>query len=187
MFYDTTNLSIGYFLDNQITVTITSGTLTGVSAPYLSTLAGRPVKVLIDGTTVESATVGTDGSLITTTPASSRITVGFPYTARLKTMRPEVQTQRGSIQGRPKSFTDAGLRLYQSWGGKIGESFSQMRDISYKVPGSSVALSGATAYTGDLHPFALWGGVNRDGYICIQHEDPWPFTLLGVMVDMEVE
>jgi len=118
--------------------------------------------------------------------------VGYAITSELHTLRPEVP-QSASLQAYRKTIKKATLRLRRFAGGSVGalgattdpvdlpDSTPTITESEEGAPDCTVALR-----TGDraLPVFGMW---NRDGQMQVVHDDVWPFSLLCVISEIEVE
>jgi len=185
-FFDDDSLINACFVDCAHTISVSAATYT-ISSPYLQALAGQSCKAMIGQGTIEDVTVGLDGSITTTAEIESFITIGHPYEHVITPMRVEPSIQGGTSQGRKKAFGECTLRLYKSNRGQYGQDGANMRDIPYKD--ARIGFGGyfsSVLYTGDVENVMVPGGVDYDGWITIKGSDPVPFTLVGIIFDMEV-
>jgi hypothetical protein len=168
----------GIFLDCSLTydgspATVISG---------LFHLEGESVYALADGAVVGPLTVS--GGRITLPNAASLVHIGFNYTSRLKTLRPEAGAAGGTSQGRTKRVNEIILRLHRSLGGHYGYSDDRMDEINYREAGSVMDAS-PDLFTGDkVLPFE--GSYDRDGQIIIEQRQPLPMTVLAVIMSLKV-
>jgi len=145
-------------------------------------LNGEEVYALADGAVVGPLTV-TDGT-ITLPNAASTIHIGFNYTSRLKTLRPEAGAAGGTAQGRTKRVNELILRLHRTLGGHFGYSEDRMDEIHYREAGSVMDAS-PDLYTGDK-VLAFDGSFDRDGQVIIEQRQPLPMTVLAVIMSLKV-
>ena len=129
----------------------------------------KTVNVVVDG--VRQADVVVSGGVVDLSPAGQKIEIGLPFTATLKTLRPEIQTETGSNQGRRMRWAEIFIRLYKT--------------IKLKVEGTAVDSLGSTEYTGDVRVANL--GWDRNGNVTITHDEPLPCTILGLMGNLTYE
>jgi len=144
---------------------VATTTITG-----LDHLEGETVAVIADGAVHASKTVSS-GS-ITLDRSSTEVEVGLAYTTEVDTVRPEIQTQSGSIQGVIKGWANINVRLYKSLGGTInGDAVETRRAVDPMD-------SEPPLYTDDYEVKNL--GYDKHGRINIQQALPYPFTVLSI-------
>jgi hypothetical protein len=186
-FFDGDDCLDACFLDSAIEIE-TDTPITSVAAPDLWPMAGNKASALIDGTTVTTVNIASTGAIISMDSVATKIVIGHPYTATLQPMRPEINTQAGTSQGRKKVLGNVVVRFYKTIGGRIGQSLSSMRDIVFKVPDDAANDAGTALFSGDIDPVAIpGGGISRDGYVIISHDDPMPITVCAIIGEVEVK
>lgn len=156
---------------------------------------GAPVKVFAGLEHLEGCTVGiiADGSVlaqqvvtggkITIAEAASVVSVGLPYTAKLKTMKMEQEMGGQTIQGRMSVVPRLLVRFDASRGGFIGPNETDVIELPYR---DGEAWNEATQmYTGDLlNPIEPdWA---RKVQVYIEQRDPLPMSVLSVVPEMVV-
>ena len=146
-----------------------------INAPHL---VGQMVDIVIDGQQMPSRVVPPTG-VIKLDGKANVITVGLPYTTKIKIPSVEQQINDGTLQGRVATVSRVVLRMYKSFGGKIGRTFDRMDDIT---------LSPNELFTGDKPVILPKMGINysTDTSICIKHSDPFPFNLLSITRIVEI-
>lgn len=143
----------------------------------LGHLEGETVAVVVDGASHPTRVV-TSGS-ISLQVAGTHVVVGLPYTGRLRTMRLEGGSQEGTGQGKTKRITKVTARLIDSLGGKMGPTWATMDRLQMRK--GSTPMDGPPALvSGDV--LISWpAGYETDGYICIEQDQPFPFTVAAIM------
>lgn len=146
-----------------------------INAPHL---VGQMVDIVIDGQQVPSRVVPPTG-VIKLDGKANVITVGLPYTTKIKIPNVEQQINDGTLQGRVATVSRVVLRMYKSFGGKVGRTFDRMDDIT--LPPNEL-------FTGDKPVILPKMGINysTDTSICIKHSDPFPFNLLSITRIVEI-
>lgn len=148
----------------------------------LTWLEGKTVSVCADGA-ARPDTVVTGGS-ITLTPPASLVHVGYKFISRWKSMRLEQQTPAGTSQSKMKGIGELYLRMRSTIGGKVGKNFVNMDDIKTQPTGVAVGIA-PPLFSGDYKlPFP--GGLDRDGFICYQQDQPLPATLISIMAELSI-
>lgn len=143
-----------------------------------SHLVGQMVDIVIDGQQMPSRVVPPTG-VIKLDGKANVITVGLPYTTKIKIPSVEQQINDGTLQGRVATVSRVVLRMYKSFGGKVGRTFDRMDDIT--LPPNEL-------FTGDKPVILPKMGINysTDTSICIKHSDPFPFNLLSITRIVEI-
>ena len=146
-----------------------------INAPHL---VGQMVDIVIDGQQMPSRVVPPTG-VIKLDGKANVITVGLPYTTKIKIPNVEQQINDGILQGRVATVSRVVLRMYKSFGGKVGHTFDRMDDIT--LPPNEL-------FTGDKPVILPKMGINysTDTSICIKHSDPFPFNLLSITRIVEI-
>ena len=156
---------------------MTTSTLRG-----LYHLEGETVSALADGSEVTGLVV-IDGTVTLPTPAS-RAAVGLPYTSTLATQRIEAGASIGTAQSKTKRVHKLALRLYNSLGGKIGPSATNLDYIPYRV-GNDFMDEVPPTLTGDTDVLAFPGGYETDGRIWVVADQPLPLTVVALYPELE--
>lgn len=157
---------------SQVITNVTPTTaLTG-----LTHLAGETVQVIGDGRRQPDVTIAANGTA-TIQDACTKVTLGLKYTVKGETPNVEMNLKDGSMQGRPKRVVEAYLRLKNSLGGKVGNTFNVLDSAPYDefLPTGAYSL-----YTGDKK-VTLPGNYNNDGRVCFYHDEPYPFNLNAII------
>ena len=160
---------IPIYSDSAIVVTLGSSTnvVTG-----LTHLEGEVVNILA-GATVESQKTVSSGqvTLDATYDAGTRIVVGLPYTAKLKSLDINAGSDFGSSDGNRQRNDRVAIRLYNSQGGDYG------------VPGQAtlfpIEYDASTLFTGIKRLF-IDQTPDMESKVYIEHSDPTPFNILSM-------
>ena len=120
-----------------------------------------------------------ESGIIKLTDKVNDITVGLRFTTRIKLPSIEQQINDGTLQCRIATVTRLALRLYKSFGGKVGRTFDEMDSLTLKYN---------ELYTGDVAIVLpkIAGTMSTDTTICILHDKPFPFNLLAVTRTLEI-
>lgn len=174
---DDLNKEDGIYLDGALTYSgAPATTLTG-----LWHLEGQSVQALADGSKVSARTVA-DGS-ITLDIAAALVHVGLPYTMQIQTLDLDALAQAGTAKTRPRKISNVHLNVYRSLGGRCGHPSGDLQDIIYRS--DSDAFGSSPALRTQFVPFPFPRGWEEDMRILIEHDEPYPFTLLGIEADMQ--
>ena len=160
-------------------------TYTGDSTSTLSGLhhlRGLDVKVLNNGA-VEDHTVDANGR-VTLTTATTKAHVGLAYTAIIETEDFEAGAQGGTAQSRAKRISQIYLRVLNSLGGTYGPDASNQQTIYYRT-GADVHGSSPPLKSG-LMELDFKGGWERYARVRIEHSDPLPFHVGGIVAELNV-
>ncbi len=152
----------------------------GASATTISGLdhlEGETVAVVVDGAAHPARVVS--GGSISLAIAGTHVVVGLPYSGRLRTMRLEGGSAEGTAQGKTKRLTKVTLRLIASLGGRAGPNFDTMDRLVMRR-GSTPMDGPPPLLSGDV--LVSWpGGYETDGYVCIEQDQPFPFTVAAIV------
>lgn len=165
---------VNVFLDCYVEFK-SSNAIDSINIPHLS---GQTVQVVIDDSQQQDVVVPDDG-LLQLNVSGSHIKIGLPFTSKIRVPSVEMQMQDGTLQGRVATVSRVVLRMYKSFGGKVGHTFDRMDDIT--LPPNEL-------FTGDKPVILPKMGVNysTDTSICIKHSDPFPFNLLSITRIVEI-
>jgi hypothetical protein len=146
-------------------------------------LEGETVSVFADGATLPEQVV--EGGQIALTYPSSIVSVGLGYRSDGRTMRPEGGSADGTSSGKIRRLHKVGFRLHNTLGLKIGRSFDDLTQKTFRVSSDPTAHA-PPLFSGDK----VWeweGDYDRDGYICWRQDQPEPATVLGIMPQLHVQ
>lgn len=165
---------VNVFLDCYVEFK-SSNAIDSINIPHLS---GQTVQVVIDDKQQPDMVVPDDG-LLQLNVSGSNIKIGLPFTSKIRIPSVEMQMQDGTLQGRVATVSRVVLRMYKSFGGKVGRTFDRMDDIT--LPPNEL-------FTGDKPVILPKMGINysTDTSICIKHSDPFPFNLLSITRIVEI-
>lgn len=152
----------------------------------LDHLEGKQVVALADGNVVRNLTV--TGGSITLQNAASKVHVGLPYEAALKTLDLDLGEVRGlgTVQGRKKSVSNVTLRVERTrgiWLGADDYTRDSGKMIEYKQRSTENWNEAIQAYTGDLS-LTMMPTWRDGGNVVVKQFDPLPMTILAVMPDV---
>jgi phage terminase large subunit-like protein len=157
----------------RMTVTTVSG---------LWHLEGAEVAVYADGATLPNRTVAS-GAITLSYPAS-KVAVGLAYMCDARTMRPEVNGQQGSTQGKLRRIHRLVMRVHDTLGIKLGPTFDKLTQVVFRTSANDASIA-PPLYSGDKI-VQFEGDSDTDGYICLRHEQPEPCTVLALMPELNV-
>lgn len=144
-------------------------------------LNGKSVDILADGAVLPRQTV-TNGA-ITLTEAASKISVGLPITADLRTLPLAIEGAQAAGQGTMKNVNKVHLRVSQSSIVKAGPSFDRLREYPARAVsdpyGSPPALR-----DGELS-LSVDPSWNTDAAICVRQDLPLPLTVLSMTLEVQ--
>jgi len=146
------------------------------SVSGLGHLEGKTVDIVADGVVYDQAKV--TGGAVAIAPAASEIQVGLPYTSKLITMKPIINSEKGTTAGLPKKWAEIYVSVHETSGLTINDEVIDFRGFSTVALGEEIPL-----YTGNIQVSQLgWG----DGRITLEHSDPLPCTILSIFGTLEV-
>lgn len=164
-------------------------------------LANQTVTAVVDGMEYPGLVVDSTGLL--TLPAGVSgyvINVGLPYTGYLTPMKPVMEDQEGSSQGRRVRVAEVVVRarnsLFLEYAGGINPStWSTLRYLTPNaVKGQQAPLS-STLPDGTVNPNGVvdwvlpgpWpDGTNFTGQVNLRMSHPFPTTILGIFTKFDV-
>src|SRR3990167_61363 len=143
----------------------------------LGHLEGKLVSVLANGGLHAAKTVM--GGTIPLDISATEVEVGLHYLSDGLTVRPELDTATGSIQGKIKGWSAITARLYKTLGGKINDEPIETRTSADLMDASPPVFSG------DFTVYNL--GYDTEGKISFSQPEALPFTLLSIAGALSVE
>lgn len=139
-------------------------------------LEGQTVYALVDGAKQGPFTV-TNGK-ITLTTAGSLVHVGLRYTSVVETVDLDAAAVSGTAKTRAKLLSTVWPYFHRSLGGRIGPSTDLMLDLLFRTDSDLFGTS--PELKTDFIEHDLSGGWTRKAVIRFEHDEPYPFTFLGV-------
>lgn len=131
--------------------------------------------------------VGTvDGEKFTATVSNGAVThasgqirsCGLAYTLKAKTMPSNAGATDGTAQGKTKRIHQVVFRVLNSRGGKYGRDSTTTYSLPYTNQKNLTVTSDLG--TGDIR--VNWpAAYDYDGVVYVEHDDPYPFTLIAHM------
>ena len=167
-----------FFVDSGLTydgapATVISG---------LDHLEAETVAILADGAAHPQKTVS-GGQVVLDRPAS-KVHIGLPYTSVIRTLRPEVHSDRGTTQGLVKRIFGFVIRFHETLGCKVGETMDALETLSFRRAGDPMDEPPAL-YSGDFSVSPM-DSHDTDATLAIVQDQPLPLTILALITRMEV-
>jgi len=147
----------------------------------LNHLEGQTVQILADGA-VHPDRVVTSGS-ITLARTASKVSAGLTYTARVRTLDPEVQTQTGPSQGKIRRIERVTFRLVDTFNLKFKPNAGALEIIPFRT--GAMAMGSIELFTGDKRVL-VQHSPERQFELLVQSDTPHPCTILAIMYAMTV-
>jgi hypothetical protein len=147
----------------------------------LNHLEGQTVQILADGA-VHPDRVVTSGT-ITLARSASKVSAGLTYTARIRTLDPEVQTQTGPSQGKVRRIERVTFRLVDTFNLKTQANSGQLEIIPFRT--GAMPMGSIELFTGDKRVL-VQHSPERRFELTIQSDTPHPCTILAIMYAMTV-
>jgi hypothetical protein len=142
----------------------------------LDHLNDREVAILADGVEQPRQTV-VDGAITLEQPASV-VQVGLAYTAKFKTLNPDLPLRDGTMQGRKNKISEATLRLQNSLGGFIGPDEDTLHALVYEDQDPLAEVQ--ELFTGETKQ-VIDGDFGLDVGVYLEQSSPFPITILAVL------
>jgi hypothetical protein len=144
----------------------------------LAHLAGMTVTALGDGCLLPPRTVSPEGTVEYDMPVSL-VHAGLPVRSAFMPTVPDIPAN-GASMGKNRRIEKALLRVYESFGGACGVSEDALEVLSYMRYGQYVFGTAPEPFTGDID-LTVSGNIDPDGKLLLVHDEPVPFTLLGLI------
>lgn len=176
----------GIYLDSAV---VYSGSPTSTISG-LNHLEGETVTILNNGS-VELDKVVHAGVVSVDVPTTYAV-IGLPYTAIIETEDLEGGNRTGTSQSRAKKISQVYMRLHRSLGGSAGgyvmsstgdQTLIPLRPIHYRQPANPMDTS-PPLFSG-FKVIDLNLGFNREAVVRIEHSDPFPFFVTGIVAELD--
>ena len=151
-------------------------------------LAGLTCTGTADGAVIPPFVMPNDGTFTLAIPASI-VTVGVAFTPKLQTVPINIPDRTGgTVQGKEKTIPVVTTRVFDSLGASIGKTFDSLTPMKDLVIGqvgsmSNQRVTGLTTADAQTILDPAW---QTTGVYCIQQNNPWPLTVLGVIPEVTV-
>ena len=149
----------------------------------LDHLEGETVNVLGDGgiqtqRTVMSGQIDLDRD-------TTHVIAGLPYTMKISPVPYEGGSSIGNFQTALKRITKMYVRLLHSRGGLYGKDEDNLEEFLYNTAASITPGVAPAPFTGDIEIY-FDHGWQKESSIYIEHSDPQPFKILGIIFEANV-
>ena len=144
-------------------------------------LEGETLKVLADGAVHPDKTVSSGA--ITLDYKAGRVTAGLGYTHQFESLKFTSGTASGTALGKVKRISSVTLVLLDSAACKIGPNTENLKDVTFREVGDAMDTA-VPLFTGEKH-VEFDADYERDQRICIESDNPAPFTLLALAPEMK--
>jgi hypothetical protein len=146
-------------------------------------LEGKTVKVVTNGALHPDCVVS--GGRITLNTSTTNAWVGLGYTSKLKTLRPEVPSASGTVQGKIKRVSRVTVRVLNSLGGRASDAEEAVWENLLHRDMADLMDAEPKLKTGDFD-VDLSSDYASDGRFVILQTDPLPMDILCVMPNLTV-
>lgn len=148
----------------------------------LEHLEGCEVSILADGKVMPRAVV--HGGSVRFPDKATRVTVGLPIEADMKTLPVAVQTQDGGFgNGAKKSVTRTYVRVYRSSGLNVGADFDRLylnKPRRFEPHGTPPQL------VSDDVEVAVGPKWDDSGVVCLRQDQPLPLMVCGITAEFSM-
>lgn len=142
----------------------------------LDYLNGEKVAILADGAVCEQQTVA--NGQITLSAAASVVHVGLPYTAHLRTLSGDLNTDSGSVMAKKKRFVGALVCFVDSRNALVGADSDLMETWSPEHP---ITLNeGKELVTEDVR-FTFGASYEQMPSVIVEQQDPLPLLVTAIV------
>lgn len=146
-----------------------------------SHLAGATVQVLADGAVHPDVVVASNGTITLSAPASV-VHAGLAYESRLRTMRLEAGSDRGTSQSKRKAVTKMTVRFMRTLGGKIGLDDSRLETLTFRTTADQMDAPPAL-FSGDK-TVTVPKGWAKDCRLVVVQDQPLPMNILMLVPEV---
>ncbi len=169
-----------FFVDAGLTVTFGSPS-TAITG--LDHLEGQMVQLLADGAVLPTAQVAQGA--ITASVAASKFQIGLGSLARFQSLRPEAGSATGTAMGKIKRTHRLAALLHQTLNLRVGMDFSTMDRIQFRT--NADPMDQAPPLFSGVKPLDFADDYNFDGFVCLEQDQPLPFTMTALMPQLHTQ
>jgi hypothetical protein len=147
-------------------------------------LEGKTVKVLADGGLDKPDKVVSLGT-IALAYNYFVVSVGLPYTQKIKTLPVEAGSQRGTSQGKIQKINQVGFKVNRSYKGfKTGGDEDLAEKINFRDPATLMGTP-ELLYTGIIPNIDFNDDYRYGAQVMIVNEEPLPVEILSIMSSVD--
>ncbi len=176
--YTSSTIVVGVLSQDFSAFTYAAG-LWGVSVQTISGLShlnSETVSILGDGVR-DTPNKTVTGGAITLSTDYFYVTVGKPYTQKIKTLAQEAGSQRGTSQGKIQRINQVSLKVNNSYDGfMIGDSEDNLDTLVQASP---------SLYSGTIANINFKGDYAYGAQVVIENPDPLPIELLNIITTID--
>jgi hypothetical protein len=147
----------------------------------LDHLEGETVVILGDGAVFGTQTVSS-GS-VTISDAVNKAHIGLAYTYKLKPMRFDLTTERGTTKGSIKRISKIVISLFESANVWYGPDSDNLKNIDFRT--TEAHDTPPALFTGDK-VVSFEGGFDPEDSVLITGSDPLPCTVRAIVPRLEI-
>ena len=142
----------------------------------LDYLEGKEVAILADGQVCPRQTV--INGQITLTAAASVVHVGLPYTAHLRTLSGDLNTDSGSVMSKKKRFIGALVCFVDSRNARVGADADLMETWSPEYP---ITLNEGKELVSEDVRFTFGASYEQMPSVIVEQQDPLPLMITAIV------
>ena len=175
-----------FYVDSGLVQTGTD--LTGINLAHLE---GEVVQLNADGVQYSGITVASGVAALPSGKTASKIIGGIKITSRLEPMKIDSPTNNGTSRGREGQITRLDVNLWQSLGGKFGEtaigavSGLDLDDIVYRASDSPMDAA-PSLFTGEFELDCDFS-IREEVTVGIVNDSIYPMSILMLILKMEFQ
>lgn len=154
-------------------------TITGISW-----LEGETVSILADGAP-QADKIVTGGAIVLDSPAAT-VQFGYNFKSTIQTLRIDAGATNGTSMGKLRRTNKVALMLHRTLGLFIGTDLNTMDNVDFPNAEAQLGLANPL-FSGVLRNILIAANDDTENQIYIQQNQPLPFTLLGIMPQIEVK
>ena len=142
----------------------------------LDYLEGKTVAILADGKVMPQQTV--ENGQITLSAAASVVHVGLPYTATMRTLSGDLNTDTGSSMAKKKRYVGAMISFVDSNHALVGCKDDRLEEWLPEYP---LTYDTATSLRTADKRFTFTGQYEQMPSVIVRQQDPLPLTVTAIM------
>ena len=149
----------------------------------LDHLEGESVDICADGGVQPSQTVSSGA--ITLDASATTVHIGYTYNSDGKMLRLNAGAADGTALGKTQRTHRVGFMLHRSLGLKIGTSFSDLTELTFRTASDEMGRAPAL-FTG-IKSETIDADYNFENQVCFRQDQPLPCMVLAIMPQLHTQ
>ncbi len=123
------------------------------------------------------------GGTLAIDPGGSIACVGYPIASVIDTQELEIPSRETTVsQSRMKRVNQIWVRLLQSLGGTAGTESTNQESLVFRT--ESMAMDDSPDLKDGYVPLSVNAGFDRELTVRLEHDEPFPFHITGIVAEV---